>query len=44
MTPIGEGAVVLIVAGRRIDAEHAEHERFPLHNADRVADAISRSV
>jgi hypothetical protein len=34
--------VVIIVAGRRIDAEHAEQERFPLKNADSVADAVGR--
>jgi len=34
--------MVLIVAGRRIDAPNAEQERFPLKNADSVADVVSR--
>jgi hypothetical protein len=36
----GEVAMVIIVAGRRIDAEDAEQERFPLKNADSVAEAV----
>jgi hypothetical protein len=39
---VKEDAMVIIVAGRRIDAENAEHERFPLKNADSVADAVGR--
>ena len=39
---VGEDAMVIIVAGRRIDAEHVEQERFPLKNADRVAEAVHR--
>jgi len=34
--------VIILVAGRRIDAEHTEPARFPLRHADRVADAIGR--
>ena len=32
--------MVIIVAGQRIDAEDAEQERFPLKNADSVAEAV----
>ena len=36
--------MVIIVAGRRVDAADAKPERFPLRNADDVAEAIARRL
>jgi hypothetical protein len=41
VTPSGAATTVVAVAGRRIDAPDAAVERFPLHNRQRVREAIT---
>ena len=41
MSKAGTTATVVAVAGRRVDAADAAVARFPLHNCDRVGEAIA---